>query len=396
MKIRIGRKTMKVKRKLLLAAMVPILLLTGCDQPAASQTPMAEVEPELARELQGALDSALEASGTMGVSAAVIMPDGQIWTGVSGLSHPDAPITPDMLFDMGSTGKNLFTALVLKLAEEGLLSLDDPISKYLPPYPNVDGTITIRQLLNHTSGLYMWVEHPQAPTRIPYNEIDFEKWWTVEEIFTTLGGEPYFAPGEGWHYTQAGAILGTLIVEQVTQSTVPVEIQKRLLDPLSIHGMLLDLKEPIPPNYQIAHNWVDTDGDGIPEDVSSRSRNWINSLSRILMYTTAEDLAKWLHGLYQGEVLSQASLDEMLDFHSPTPGEPFGYGLGTEQFVFGEVELWGHKGSIQGYRACVYHLPEYGVTISVLINSDSDEKGFMMLGSLLDFVVAHQHERRQK
>jgi D-alanyl-D-alanine carboxypeptidase len=393
MKFRIDRKTMKVKRKLLLAAMVLIMPLSGCGQPTPSQTSIAEVEPELARELQGALDSALEASGTMGVSAAVIMPDGRIWTGVSGLSGADTPITPDMLFDMGSTGKNLFAALVLKLAEEGLLSLDDPISKYLPPYPNVDGTITIRQLLNHTSGLYMCVEHPQAPTRIPYNQIDFEKWWTVEEIFTTLGGEAYFAPGEGWHYTQAGYILGTLIVEQVTQSTVPVEIQKHLLDPLDIHGMLLDLKEPIPPNYQIAHNWVDTDGDGIPEDVSSRSRNWINSLSRILMYTTAEDLAKWLHGLYQGEVLSQASLNKMLAFHSPTTGEPSiaGYGLGTEQVVFGEVELCGHKGSTPGYRAGVYHLAEYGVTISLLINGDSDEKAFMMFGSLLDVVLAHQH-----
>jgi len=388
-----------MKKKLfLIVAMMSTSLVTGCVQQVASPTPMAEVEPELAQELQNALDNALAASGTMGVAAAVIMPDGQIWTGVSGMSDPDTPITPDTLFDMGSTGKNLFAALVLKLAEEGLLSLDDPISKYLPSYPGVDGSITIRQLLNHTSGLYMWVEHPQAPTRIPYNTIDFEKWWTVEEIFTTLGGEPYFAPGEGWHYTQAGYILGTLIVEQVTQSTVPVEIQKRLLDPLHIHGMLLDLKEPVPSNYRIAHNWVDTDGDGIPEDVSSRSRNWINSLSRILYYTTAEDLAKWLHALYQGEVLSQASLDEMLDFHSPTPGEPeiSGYGLGTEQFIFGGVELWGHKGSIPGYRAGAYYLPEYGVTISLLINSDSDEQGYMMFASLLEVVLNDQHERSEK
>ena len=386
------------KKLLLVVAMVSTSLLTGCVQPIASPTPMAEVESELAQKLQDALDNALAASGTMGVSVAVITPDGQIWTGVSGMSDPDTPITPDTLFDMGSTGKNLFAALVLKLAEEGLLSLDDPISTYLLSYPNVDSSITIRQLLNHTSGLYMWVEHPQAPTRIPYNTIDFEKWWTVEEIFTTFGGEPYFAPGEGWHYTQAGYILGTLIVEQVTQSTVPVEIQKRLLDPLDIHGMLLDLKEPVPSNHQIAHDWVDTDGDGIPEDVSSRSRNWMNSLSRILYYTTAGDLAKWLHRLHQGEVLSPASLDEMLDFHSSTPGEPeiSGYGLGTEQVIFGEVELWGHKGSSPGYRAGVYYLPEYGVTISLLINSDSDEKAYMMFISLLEVVLNYQHERSEK
>ena len=292
----------------------------------------------------------------------------------------------------GKCRKNLFAALVLKLAEEGLLSLDDPISKYLSPYPNIDGSITIRQCLNHTSGLFMWVEHPQAPTRIPYNSINFEKWWTTDEIFTTLGGEPYFPPGEGWHYTQAGFILGTLIVEKVTGSTTSTEIQKRLLKPLGIHGMLLDLREPIPPQYKIAHNWVDTDGDGISEDVSSRSRNWINSLSRILFYTTAEDFARWGHALFQGQVLSQASLDEMLDFHSPTPGEPrfSGYGLGTCDFtdLLGGVRAWGHDGSTPGYRAFMAHLPDHGVTLSGLINDDSDEGGMYIAGVLINALLS--------
>ncbi|NIO29703.1 MAG: serine hydrolase [Candidatus Latescibacteria bacterium] len=377
-------------QRLLVVASVLALLLVASVMPAESGVKMTQVQPELAKKLQTVLDQALETSGTMGASAAVIMPDGRIWTGVSGMSDPDTPVTADMLFDMGSTGKNLFAALVLDLAEEGLLSLDDPINKYLPPYPNVNGAITIRQLLNHTSGLYMWVEHPRSPFRKPYNEIDFEKWWTADEIFSTLGGEPYFSPGEGWRYTQAGYYLGRLIVEQVTGSTVPAEVQKRLLDPLDIHGMLLDLKEPVSANYRIAHNWVDTNGDGVPEDVSARSRNWINSLSGILYYATMEDLAKWLHGLHQGKVLSQASLDEMLDFYSPIPDEGLaGYGLGTEHVVFGDVEMWGHKGSIPGYRAGVYYLPQFKATLALAINSDSDEKGFAMFTPLLEVVFTH-------
>ncbi|MFC1716524.1 serine hydrolase domain-containing protein [Candidatus Poribacteria bacterium] len=352
-------------------------------------------EPELpfAQELQNVLDSARQTTNVMGVSAAIIVPGYKTWLGVSGMSHPGAPITTDMLFDMGSAGKNLFAALVLKLAEADLLSLDDPISKYLSPHPNVDGSITIRQCLNHTSGLFMWVEHPQAPTRIPYNSINFEKWWTPDEIFTTLGGEPYFPPGEGWHYTQAGFILGTLIVEKVTGSTTSTEIQKRLLDPLDIHGMLLDLREPIPAQHKIAHNWVDTDGDGTCEDVSSRSRNWINSLARILFYTTAEDFARWGHALFQGQVLSQASLDEMLDFHSPTPGEPrlSGYGLGTCDFtqLLGGVRAWGHDGSTPGYRAFMAYLPDYGVTFSGLMNDDSDEDGRYIVGVFVNALRSH-------
>ncbi len=380
-----------MKRRSLLTASVLAVLLAGSAPTVEPAESPPRVKPEIAQRLQGALDSALTATGTMGVSVAVIMPDGALWTGVSGLSHPGAPVTPDMLFDMGSTGKNLMAALVLDLVEDGLLSLDEPIRKYLPSFPNVNGRITIRQLLNHTSGLYMWVEHPEAPTNTPFNEIDFEKWWTVEEMFSKLGGKPYFAPGEGWHYTQAGYQLARMIVEQVTESTAPVEIQRRLLDPLDIHGMLLDLKEPVSARYRIAHNWFDTDGDGTPEDISGKSRNWINSLSGIYYFATMESLVRWLRGLYDGRVLRQASLDEMLDFYGPLPEEGLaGYGLGTEQFIMGSVEMWGHKGSIYGYRTGVYHLPQFNITIALSINSHSDEKGYAMFGSVMDVLLAER------
>ena len=120
---------MKAKQRLFLVAMVLITLLTGCGQPASSPKPLAEVEPELAQELQNTLDSAFEASGAVGVSVAVIMPGERIWTGVSGNSHPGQPITEEMLFDMGSAGKMLAAPLMLDLAEEGLLSLEDPIDQ---------------------------------------------------------------------------------------------------------------------------------------------------------------------------------------------------------------------------------------------------------------------------
>jgi len=380
-----------MKRKPYLTALLLTLFLAGGMFLAVPAGSLLEVEPEIARELQAKLDSALAATGTMGVSVAVIMPNGKIWTGVSGLSHPGTPITPDMLFDMGSTGKNLMAGLVLDLVDDGLLSLDDPISKYLPPFPNVDGKITIRQLLNHTSGLYMWVEHPDCPINTPFDQIDFDRWWTVEEMFSTLGGAPYFAPGAGWHYTQAGFHLARMIVEQVTKSTAPAEIQKRLLDPLDIHGMLLDMKEPIPSQYRIAHPWYDTDGDGIPEDIFTKSRNWINSLSGIYYFTTMESLARWLRALHDGNVLSKASLDEMLDFYTPLPDEGLaGYGLGTEHFIMGPVEMLGHKGSIFGYRTGVYHLIQYNITVALAINSDSDEKGFAMFGSIIEPLLAQQ------
>jgi len=347
-----------------------------------------------AKELQSVLDSTRQLTNVRGVSVAIIVPGHRPWLGVSGESYPGKPMTPDMLFDIASAGKIIMAALVLDLCEDGLLSLDDTVGIYLPPYPNVSGSITIRQLLNHTSGLYDMVPHPGGPFRVPYDSIDFEKWWTIDEIFTELGGKPYFAPGKGFHYTQAGFQLATLIVEKVTKSAVPVEIQKRLLDPLGIDGMLLDFSKPIPDRFEIAHPWVDTDSDGTPEDVFSRSRNWIASLSRIMFYSRAKDFAIWAHALFAGKVLEARSLEAMMTYVHPKPQEMDGpllvdYGLGlmeiNPQLMRGQ-RAWGHLGSTPGYRAFMGHLPDYGVTMVMLYNSDTDEGGIPMVDGLLGAV----------
>ena len=359
-----------------------------------------QTELPFARELQAVLDSTRQTSGVRGVSVAVIIPGHRPWLGTSGESYPGRSITPDMLFDMGSAGKLLMAALVLDLCEDGLLSLDDSVSKYLPPYPNVDGAITIRQLLNHTNGLYDMVPHPGGPFRVPYDSIDFQKWWTFDEIFTTLGGKPYFAPGKGFHYTQAGFQLASLVVEKVTNSTVPEQIQERLLNPLGLDGMLLDHSKPAPARFEIAHHWVDTDSDGTPEDVSSRSRNWIASLSRIDFYTRASDFALWTHALFGAKVLQPSSLDEMLTFVHPKAEETGGpllvdYGLGimqiNPQLMRGQRTL-GHLGSIPGFRAFVGHFSEHDLTMAVLYNSDTDN-GFAIIDGLLVRILNHLEQK---
>ena len=379
------------RRKLWVLLLCGLVFLAACD--AGSP---ADVEHLRAQELQQALDSAREAGGLIGVSAAIIDGEGMLWTGVSGESYPGQPITADMRFDMASAGKSLVAALMLGLAEDGLLSLDDSIDKYVEPPPGIDGSIPIRLLLNHTSGLANMVEHPDSPFRTPYNEIDFERWWTIDEIFTELAAKPYFAPGEGWHYSQAGYEIATLIVEAMTGSTTAEQIQARLLDPLDIDGMILDFSKPVPDDIPIAHNWVDNDGDGNPEDVSDRSRNWIASLSRILYYTTAEDFSLWGRALLTGEVLEPESLDEMLTFVRPddSGNEPpifAGYGLGVlewiPQILRGETG-YGHSGSIPGYRAFLAHLPGPNLTVAVLSNSDKEEELAAVIDALLAVALA--------
>ena len=138
-----------MKKKLVLAVMVLALLLTACGMPEAKPTSTAAPptpEPELpfARELQDALDSGLEEYGGMGISVAIIVPGYKTWTGVSGVSHGTTPVTTDMPFATGSITKNFTAAIILQLAEEGVLTLDDPLHKWLADYANIDNTITIR------------------------------------------------------------------------------------------------------------------------------------------------------------------------------------------------------------------------------------------------------------
>jgi CubicO group peptidase (beta-lactamase class C family) len=105
-----------------------------------------------------ALSEGLQEFNVRGASVAVILSDGKIHCVVAGYSHDSTVIEPEMLFAIGTIAKNVVAALALQLAEEGILAPDDPISRWLPAYSHVDGTITIRQLLNHTSGLYMTAE----------------------------------------------------------------------------------------------------------------------------------------------------------------------------------------------------------------------------------------------
>lgn len=120
-----------------------LLLLMSLASCARDQRPLDE-------RLQSALDKRLRACDVKGASAAVVLPDGTVWRGVSGYSHPPVRMTPDMAFAIGSITKNMIAALLLQLAEEGKLSLDDPIGRWLPPYRHVNGDITVRQMLNHT------------------------------------------------------------------------------------------------------------------------------------------------------------------------------------------------------------------------------------------------------
>jgi CubicO group peptidase (beta-lactamase class C family) len=276
-----------------------------------------------------------------------------------------------MLFDVGSIQKNFEAALALKLVEDGKLDLEDPVSKYLPALANVAGEITLCQLLNHTSGIYNVFEHPDFPW--VGAEVDYARQWGIEEVCNNFVLEPYGPAGDVQHYSSTNYLLITAIIEEVSGSSVPDEVERYFLKPMKLEHTYISMGKTPPATYKVAHPWVDVDQDGVLDDLYGVPQTWKASLTHPVMYATAEDLVRWTQALYhEGSVISPNSMEEMLTYPETELGDPGGglYGLGVVDYqaVLGMPAI-GHGGSALGYSAAALYLPEDGISVAWLINT---------------------------
>jgi D-alanyl-D-alanine carboxypeptidase len=364
-----------MKRHPMIVAIILAGLASGCQKSAVTDRPIDEA-------LQAAMDESIKNSGAIGVSAAVAFPDGKLWKGASGISQEGVPLTTDMLFDIASIGKNFQAALALKLVEEGRISLEDPLRKWFPPYPNINGKITIRQVLNLTSGIDNLVEDPNSPFRVGYVNIQHDKMWTWEEIYRTYVGKPNFEPGTRCAYSSTNYIVLRQIIEKATKRKQVAVFEDLLVKPLHLNHTLADFSKPIPDTLTIAHGWFDTNDDGKPDDISGYSINWITSLSPMFVSSTPSDMVQWIDALYHRKtVLNEETLKAMLTFVGPVQNEPMmkGYGLGVVDLNLGtivprwkDVRAYGHLGSQFGYSTLALYFPELGISVSMMFNRGSD------------------------
>jgi D-alanyl-D-alanine carboxypeptidase len=368
------------------------LLLIHSTRLSFTQTAQNFQELPYGQELQRVLDDGIQTANGTGVSAAVITKEDRTWGGSAGMSNAveSERINSDMLFVICSIGKNYVASLTLKLVEEGLLSLEDPIQKWLPNYPNINNTIRIHQLLNHTSGIFDYVKHPRSPYQKPYSSIEFTRLWETETILKELVAEPYFQPGEDWHYSTTNYLLLRMIIEKVGGTDLSEMLRTRFFTPLALKNTVaVDRIEPVPQKFKVAHKWFDTDGDDALNDLSRQSRNW-HSIVPHLIYSNASDLARWSQSLFQGKVLKPNTLEKMLEFHRPTPDEPYsGYGLGAGEFpreLFEGEQAWGHAGRDYGWTAVMVYFPRLETSIAVLINDNNMDCLFYVGRGLLKVI----------
>ncbi len=376
--------------RLFLYAAISVLFITFFFDPLSDLWSGSRSDKPLPEQLQYALDRNLKRYKVKGASVAVITPGGETWLGVSGVSHDTVAMKPDMLFAIGSITKNVVAALTFKLAEEGALSLDDSLLKWLPRYPQVDSTITIRQLLHHTSGLYMFWDNQTIWDDLKKYRSRF---FTPEEVLTYLK-EPYFRPGKGWHYSNTNYLLLAMIITKATGSNLSAEFRKRFWEPLALEGAYLSMEEQLPNN--LAHVWGDNfENDGSFHDITFLPRISHETITygSAGLFMTARDLASWCQALFRGKVLEQSSLEQMLNFNRE------GYGLGVHAISRGitsGVTAYGHGGANIGTVAYMVYLPDFETSIAVMINAFHGKCIDRVLEDVIEIVTAHQEKRRKQ
>lgn len=341
----------------------------------------AQIDPQLADQLQLTLNSELDAQGTIGVSAAVYIPGQGMWLGTSGISSITSnvnPVTSDMLFDYGSITKNYTAAVILQLEEEGLLSIEDSIYEYLPGLnnPYIDTNATIKQVMNMTSGIYDYTSNANFFDSLFSNPAAC--WQNNTLINTYVDSLNYFAPGTDWRYCNTGFnLLGDIILNITGAPDLETVYSTRFFIPLNLDSQQFGVCDMSTAGF--ANPWGAPSG--TLENMSWFSRNYLltSSYSAGAMTGTAEDIALWNKAIFLDKVvLTQASLDSMLTFIPlyTYPGIWWnGFGLGTMRMEACGEEWYGYGGDILGYTSFGMYNPGDSVIIAFIMNEDNVQTG---------------------
>lgn len=269
------------------------------------------------------------------------------------------PIRADTVFRIGSITKQFSAAVVLQLAAEGKLDLSDPLSKYLPDYPNASA-ITVRQLLNHTSGI-------QSYTSIPgwMVEANTNKAYKTDQLIAQFKDQPALSkPGEAFAYNNSGYVLVGALIEAVTGNRWSDEVRTRIAKPLGLATLRDGIEESSIATMATGYTRGES-GPGLARKIHMSVPAAAGAL-----VSNASDLAKWGTALHHGKIVPAAHYAQMI---APTklPGgneEQYGFGIRPEPFRGGSAI--GHGGGIFGFASDSLYIPGSDLFIAILTNSD--------------------------
>jgi len=324
--------------------------------------------------LQAVLEAAVKAGGLPGISATVMTADGHLWTGTAGTADGVLPVEAHSQFGIASITKTVIAAEVMRLAEEGLLRLSDPVSQHLPSGFHFDTNgATIANLLHMESGI------PDPTLGLADVQADPLRRWTPEEVLATVP-PGRSKPGDHFVYEDANYMLLGLVVQQATGTSVAAALRSNVLaDPRLTSMVYQPADQPKGPlalpflNGQVRPNIIQAGGGYLPTKAEASSANGSGCMA-----SDSAALALWGYLLFGGKLLSEPSLLAMTDF-----GSGF-YGLGVFNLTkdgtwHGAGQAIGNGGwDDGGYASALDVLPSRGLVISVMTNTAGDPRALVV------------------
>ncbi|WP_285564181.1 serine hydrolase domain-containing protein [Streptomyces sp. RTGN2] len=338
---------------------------------------------------------AIHDSGAVGVQAEVTSPDGRD-SARAGTAEPGTgrQMPHNGRMRIGSAAKTFTAAVVLQLVAEGSMSLDDKVERWLPGVVRGNGNdgrrITVRQLLQHTSGIPdILPEIASLNSAAGYRAERFRTYTPEELVALAMRKRRTFRPGQGWSYSNTNYTLAAMIIHRVTGRSWEDEVKARIISPLGLSGTSTPGTSPSVPGPH-AHSYATFGagaGAGIGIDVTELNTSMAVGSGSII--STAHDLNRFYAALLGGRLLAPAQLREMTTtVDAPELGVRYGLGLGEITLSCGG-SYFGHPGELLGYHTWSGSTRDGTRTAVVYTTSDGGENTQAAIGRLVDEELCH-------
>jgi D-alanyl-D-alanine carboxypeptidase len=329
----------------------------------------AQAFPQLSDQTRGQVDQiarqVLESTGVPSASVGVVKDGKLVYAHAYGNARLDPPTaaTAEMRYKIGSISKQFTATAILMLAEQGKLSLDDPISRFVPDLTRAN-EVTIRQLLSHTSGYQDYWPQDYVP---PFMLTPI----TADEILTRWARRPLdFDPGTKWQYSNTNYVIAGVIAEKASGMPLLRFLSSHIFEPLGMQGVV---------NIDQDH-LADTDPTGYmryalgpPRTAPREGKGWLFAAGELGMPVT--DLAKWDVAMMNQHLLKPSSYQEMQKDVLLKNGTATGYGLGITVHSQAGRRVLEHNGEVSGFTAENVMFPEDRAAVIVLTNQDAANAG---------------------
>ena len=360
------------RRTLIAGTMISVLF---CGSAFAADT------SAVAAAIDKAVQGAIAAGESPGLQVAVYKDGAPVLVKGYGSANLElnVPVNNDSIFRIGSVTKQFTAAALLKLEEEGKLSLDDKLSKYYPDFPRA-ADVTLKQMLHHTSGIHSYTDDPSFLQEAGLKRTTDE--WVAH--FAKMPKTQDFEPGTGWNYSNTAYFILGGVIEKAEKKPLATVLQERFFGPLGLTHTALDDESVILPGRVAGY-----DGTGPNQFKNAAFISMTVPGAAGAMRSSANDLARWNAALFGGKVLKPASFKAMIAPGKLNNGQnsttavkdrpadmpPFEYGYALFMGDVDGHQRIGHGGGIFGFNTSLNEFPKDRLTVSVIANGIGKDVG---------------------